>query len=343
MVTRFLGFLFALACLFLIGSLLRADDDVPLYSPFSQVQEKKAPVTPKKKEASSLEVATGEAMKKKVPLVVFVGTSPRQVPGCVVVRDDTWQEKTCVTVHTFDGSGYGILLPASADDRTIRAAAGLEVSPPAVPFVKPSARSTADGRPHARQLPSWFPKDAERYVPARHTQQVFNRTVTQAVPRSHLEAKWNVPGGLEGISGWKSDLYRSVPGQASVWRGDIEVWAGNYWQWGNGSVVYEGGVPKKAYQTEMAWQRSYPVGSWFADVLSKDGGVFEVRVREKREAGWESYVAYRDPKYRPDGYVVLPSRSCNECHSQAGSGGYAVGWVPGGDGVISDPFDGLES
>ena len=86
-----------------------------------------------------------------------------------------------------------------------------------------------------------------------------------------------------------------------------------------------------------------PDGTVFVDVLSNaDGRVFEQRVREKDGGEWKSYVHYRDRSAYPKGYAGLKGQTCIECHQQAGTGGYGVGLVPGGDGVISDKIPALE-
>jgi hypothetical protein len=128
---------------------------------------------------------------------------------------------------------------------------------------------------------------------------------------------------MEGIKGWKSDLYRYVPYEPDHWIGDISVLN----SFNN-------------FQKNRGHLRSYPDGTEFHDVLSKDDVVFEHRIREKVNGKWESYVAYKNVDARPEGYTGL-TQSCASCHEKAGTGGYAVGLVPGGDTVLSDPFGGL--
>src|SRR6185369_2028701 len=121
-----------------------------------------------------------------------------------------------------------------------------------------------------------------------------------------LEERWQVPGGMAGVVGWQSDLYKFVPEGGSVWVGGISV---------KNSLGY--------FQTEGGWKRSYPVGAWFADVLSHRGKVFEVRFAEKQDDGWHRYVAFKDRAARPPGYTGL-KQSCASCHDgdeKPGSGG----------------------
>src|ERR1019366_2075659 len=96
------------------------------------------------------------------------------------------------------------------------------------------------------------------------------------------------------------------------------------------------------------FKRSYANGTIFADILSnKDGKVFEARFAEKRDDGtWDRYVAFKDVSARPSGYHGLTSKDCRTCHESTtdgpGTGGYALGLIPGGDTIISDPFQELE-
>lgn len=169
-----------------------------------------------------------------------------------------------------------------------------------------------------------------RYKPARFTQRIYNQgEVTERIQRSGLEEKWNVPGGMAGLSGWKSEVYRFVPSPPKVWRGGI--------------LVKNSLPPPDGWQWERGWKREYPDGTYFADVLSANGVFFEVRYREKIGGRWSNFVAYKNVAARPAGYHGLTMQACTECHNQAGSGSYGVGLVPGGDETISDQFEALES
>jgi hypothetical protein len=174
-----------------------------------------------------------------------------------------------------------------------------------------------------------FPPGLTRYQSARFTQRIAvvnNRDDIRRVDRRLLEEHWQVPGGLEQApKGWQSTLYRHLPTNPLVWIGNIAVWNG------------------ANFQDNRGFKRAYPDGTLFADVLSnKEGQIFEIRYREREGGLWYNYIAYRDRKARSPGFFEIKTRQCNSCHSQAGSGGYAVGLVPGGDGVLSDPFPGLE-
>lgn len=173
-----------------------------------------------------------------------------------------------------------------------------------------------------------FPKGLVRYESAKYTQSIFRLNdvpTIRPVHRSGLLGRWRVPGGMEGVE-FRSTLYKYVPVRESNWRGMIPVL---------NSFGY--------FQNELGNLRSYPDGTVFVDVLSNaDGRVFEQRVREKDGGEWKSYVHYRDRSAYPKGYAGLKGQTCIECHQQAGTGGYGVGLVPGGDGVISDKIPALE-
>lgn len=172
-----------------------------------------------------------------------------------------------------------------------------------------------------------IPRDRRllRFLPARFTQRIAvtnDRDTITPVPRAGLEAKWQVPGGMVNVHGWRSTLYKHVPAGGSQWVGNIAVWNGSNFQNNRGHI------------------RSYPDGTEFHDVLTntKTGKVFEHRVAEKTEGEWYRYVLFRDRKQQPEGYQRLASKACAACHAEAGTGGYATGLVPGGDTVLSDPL-----
>ena len=282
-------------------------------------------------EAAKKAVATGKR------LVVFVNTPERTVKDHVTIRLDSFQnsKRPRIIMYAPDGKDWLVhVANYSASDETLVEEG---VSQPARPFGKSSrpgeVRPTADdddsGRgPWPVSLP--FPAEAERYRPAKLTQSIFQYVGAgpqiQRVNRRELKMEWQVPGGMEGIQGWRSDLYRYVPaGWMRSWQAKLPV------------VNSSGDT-----QYELGWTRAYPDGTYFIDALSNaDGQPFEVRMREKIDGKWYSYIAFKDASARPTGYHGL-TRSCASCHSQAGSGGYGVGLVPGGDTVLSDPLEGLE-
>ena len=170
----------------------------------------------------------------------------------------------------------------------------------------------------------------KRYKRAAMTQEIAvtnDRDRITPVHRLEVEnKKWLVSGGMLGIEGWRSDLYKN-DAKPNEWIGDIQVL---------NSLGY--------MQPNRGWKREYPDGAKFLDVLSSKGKVFEVRQREKTEGKWHSSVIFDDEKARPLGYTGLTS-SCISCHNAkdgAGTGGYAAGLVPGGDTILSDPFAKLE-
>lgn len=142
------------------------------------------------------------------------------------------------------------------------------------------------------------------------------------VDRSLLEKKWQVPGGMEGLTGWKVEKRKHLPADPAQWIGNISV---------KNSLGY--------YQQNRGLLRSYADGTRFDEVLTnaESGKVFEHRVAIKEKGSWRRYVESSDANERPAGYVGLKV-TCASCHSQAGTGEYGIGLVPGGDTVMSDPL-----
>lgn len=177
-------------------------------------------------------------------------------------------------------------------------------------------------------LPEAYEPDlgkAVRFASTKWTQEIAvtnSRDRITQVPIAGLEAKWHVSGGMVGVKGWTSDKYKYLPTAAAYWVGNINVL---------NSLGY--------HQQNRGIRRAYPDGTEFHDVLRNDAGiVFEHRVRKKDNGLWASQVIYRDLEARPIGYYGL-TQSCASCHSEAGTGKYAAGLVPGGDTVLSDPLD----
>lgn len=276
-----------------------------------------------------------EAIEKGTPLVIFVGTSGREIKGylrCDVPGLEGVKAPAILTAKVKDGQLYWHeTLPATAADARIRG----EVQARPIPFdLSPLPLiADADGKGHGPWPKQFeFPEGFERYTPARYTQSIFTLNSSPAidrVPRSALLAKWHQPGGLEGVSkeAWRSDVYRKIPGGVHAFQARLPV---------KNSFGF--------FQQELGWTRQYPDGTQFMDVLSNrdTGEVFEIRLRSKRDGKWNSEVDFRNRAHRPAGYQSVRLSDCNSCHAEAGTGGYAVGLVPGGDTVISDPFESLE-
>lgn len=209
-------------------------------------------------------------------------------------------------------------------------APSLGVIPPQAPPEQPDPAPAS--APRSWLSPEPFPEGAVQFPSAEHTQQIYQQwdNETQAwwnhndaFPVSQLAAKWRMSGGMEGIFGWRSDKYRMIP------RGEKVEYRTDWISVGNGVG---------STQQNKAITRRYPDGTRFDDVLSVNGTVFEHRVRRKENGQWKSEVIYKDKSARPKGYTGLRV-SCASCHSQAGTGEYAQGLVPGGDSVISDPLE----
>lgn len=161
---------------------------------------------------------------------------------------------------------------------------------------------------------------------AKVTQSIFvldNRDVIEPVGRSKLEEKWQVPGGMVGVTGWEVEKWGLVPERPRHFIANIAV---------KNSFGF--------FQDNRGIRRRYPDGTRFDEVLKNaaTGEVFEHRVAEKTDGVWKRYVAFSETTARPKGYHGL-KQTCASCHDEAGTGGYAVGLVPGGDTVISDPLD----
>lgn len=199
--------------------------------------------------------------------------------------------------------------------------------PKALPTVQPEEPVTAGPLPDAFDL-----GDLKPYKRAMYTQALdrvgsfsYDNSRIQRVHRNELEAKWHQSGGMLGVEGFRSDLYRNdTATEANSWVGMIPV-VNSF-----GHTQYEQG-----YKVE------YPNGSKFMDVLSNGGKVFEARQRLKVDGKWQSSIVFEDKAARPFGYTGL-TVSCNSCHKEAGTGKYGLGLVPGGDGVLSVGFKPLE-
>lgn len=275
--------------------------------------------------------AAKEAQDKKLPLVVYAGVPAQDIEGTVQFTGPATldEQGRPGIMYKFWDSDQWYRVPPSAAIRFYLPER--KVSQPASPFkVRGVSLSPADGGPPviADADERWpvglsFIGDLERYTPAKNTQHTTRRWSggLGSVSRSSVEIKWNVPGGLVGVSGWKSTLYRSKI-RARVYLGRADA---------NDSV------------SAVTWHRSYPDGATFADVLRNDAGqMFEVRVAEKVNGEWRRYVAFKDVEARPHGYAPQTSRQCAACHVMAGAVEYGAAAIPGGDTVLSDPFDDVE-
>jgi len=178
-----------------------------------------------------------------------------------------------------------------------------------------------------------LPAGATQYTSTTITQSIFvldERDTIRPVSIMELpDLRWHQPGGLENVKRdeYTAVKYRFVPQAArQTFRQRIaNIGVRNSF----GHVQQNRGIV-----------RDYPIGTRFDELLvnTKSSEVFEHRIREKLTTGWTSYVEHEDIEARPTGYTGLKV-SCASCHNEAGSGGYAVGLVPGGDTVLSDPLD----
>lgn len=182
-----------------------------------------------------------------------------------------------------------------------------------------------------------LPDGAERYEPTKWTQAIDvidGRRRIDQVPIADIDSKWHQSGGMEGIDKklWTSEKYRVRPAGSKTWIDDIVVKNGKTYRDSDGTV-------KEATQKEKGIVQEFVNGTRFDDVLkNSDGVVFEHRMRAKADGKWASKVLYANEDARPAGYTGLKV-TCASCHNQAGTGGYGVGLVPGGDTVLSESLD----
>lgn len=287
--------------------------------------------------------ASALAVKEQKPLVFFYGVGyPRPIAGCIVGSQDYGKldgfeseyGKILVSVPSRGWLDWRASLPADATDgRIVTATKMRAVSRSALPF---SQREPAERDADLSDEVSSILVGMVPYRSTRVTQVSGNRSgggSNSTVSRLSIPSKWQQPGGLEGLTGWSNKLYRRADNPVSNWLGHVD--ASDHWA--DGRVVANwGGL------SEITHQRSYGEGAKFVDVLATPSGVFEVRVAEKVGGEWQRSVPYRDAKAEPAGYKRVSLQQCAKCHDQAGDGGYGTARVIGGDGVLSEPFPGLE-
>lgn len=200
------------------------------------------------------------------------------------------------------------------------------------------AASMTMGQPVAYERPKsdpWLSKGLldgmTEYKRARYTQSIAvvnGRDSITAHSRESLEEKYRVPGGMVGLTGWKSRFFRSKPAP--------DVYLATF------QVLNSFGH----HQPNRGYARWYDEGAVMDDVLinSETGCVFEHRRRTKLKgyAEWKSEIVYRNAEQRPKGYGGIGITKCSSCHQDAGSGSYGAAMVSGSDGVFSDGIPQLE-
>lgn len=253
-------------------------------------------------------IATGR------PLAVFVGRAARVVPGRLACEAPSLHGFAIGDVVECRPSGGGLFFERYLEKgvQPIQAA----------PFREGEVRTVDDDK-DAISLVA-FLGEMEPYARARRSQISFRRWqgFIAPFPRSRLDPKWNTPGGLIGVSGWSSRLYRTKGTKAREF------------------LIRQD--PGDSSST-VTWDRSYPDGTAFADVLRNDKGkIFEIRLAEKLDGVWDRYVAYRNRDARPHGYAPPGREMCVACHRKAGRSEYGEAANPGGDDVFSDPMEALE-
>ena len=289
-------------------------------------------------------IALQQEIKKEVqkyeqkPYLVawFVNTPLREIDGLHCVAASTLNGNNTPRILVGLVNEIGQAMPPNASDQELRRASVVteerQVSRAALPFV---AKQLA--QPDANYATGPWPESVKRpegllkYTRARFTQRISvtnGRDAILPVPRENVDNEWLHSGGLRGVRGWKSDVYKYVPegASASAYVANLPVWNGSNFQYNRG------------------YYREYPNGTQFFDILSntETGRVFEAREASKKNGNWTRRVVFTDAEQRPHGYTGL-TQSCASCHDHnPGTGGYAVGMIPGSDTVFSDPFPALE-
>lgn len=128
-------------------------------------------------------------------------------------------------------------------------------------------RQVAEARSEVKSWPAGLerPLGFRKYQRARYTQAIAVTSGFDSIDpvrRDRQEEKYVVPGGLVGVTGWKSDLYVKRGQHYDQWVGNIPVWNGSNYQFNRG------------------WKRNFYDGAEFMDVLTNTdtGKVFEIRM-----------------------------------------------------------------
>lgn len=218
----------------------------------------------------------------------------------------------------------------------------VEDLPMAIPFAESSRLARRDDKLQ-KKLVSFWPKDVElpagivAYVPTRKSQRltitndvdtnlIYDRdqddyfSNAPTVINPNRQTPWAVPGGLDNAQGWESVVGVVMPEPPTVFNSRVEAGARHP-------------LPK------LRW--SFPDGTMFVDLLTKDGKPFELRTRRKVDGAWVSRVEFRDRSMSPVNYHGA-GKACIECHQHAGSQlQYGIG-LRGDDGAFSwAPWDHL--
>jgi len=259
-----------------------------------------------------------EAMKTGKPVVCFVGVAPRDIAGVIVCQEFGLNDGTRNAIVVSRDGKRGYWLSVNATDAEIRRAAGLAVSRAAIPFAVDDSPWLSVGE-QAKVLRMW-PKTVDWsgfrfYRPTQYSQRiaVTNNSPTNAwyhvtrddvwsnAPTSfnpnRVDERWRAPGGLANVKGWESFTAAYLPAEPRTWVQALPI--------ANGGMIPGG----------KRW--AFADGTVFADLLTKDGQAFELRLREKDAGKWNSFVAYRNRANAPAGYHGV-GRKCAECHDKAG-------------------------
>lgn len=118
---------------------------------------------------------------------------------------------------------------------------------------------------------------------------------------------WKVSGGLHNATRWESHVALALPVGERV-------------------TVWDGHTPNGQRLPKKRW--SFPTGTMFADLLTMDNHLFELRTLTLTEKGWAGRTAWESAR-KPSGYVApkhvatghpkSKSGTCFHCHDSAGS------------------------
>jgi hypothetical protein len=130
---------------------------------------------------------------------------------------------------------------------------------------------------------------------------------------------WAVPGGMDNLRGWHALKACVIPGAVKIWTEDVNVPAARF------------PLPQHRW--------AFPDGTVFADLLTYDGKLFELRTLKKVDGQWQRRVEHQNKDHAPPGYKGA-GKACVDCHSRAGASEQYGITVRGSDGVFTwAPFN----
>ena len=333
----------SLLLLFLLPSLAHSQPPVPRL-PEEVRAPKQAPVPPQAPPVSGYHEAFRRAELERKHAIIYVGAevpfSLDLLSGTITIRADDYYKTPGIYVILFDGQRLSKSAHYFGTDWTQAGIQkwldGRQVSRAASFFETIARREEREVLP-VGDVDAW-PAKVEKpvgltlYQRAKYTQILdrvgsfsYANSRIQIVERTQLEDRWQVPGGMAGLNGWRNQFFKVLPRAPRTYKGFVPVF--------NGSND----------QLEQGWRQEYQDGTMFFDLLinSRTGKAFELRKAEKHDGEWRRGVVFRDVEQRPEGYAGL-TVTCVSCHSQALSGNYSGPLVSGDDTVFSHKHPQIE-